>query len=184
MRRARNRRSKSPPLIFLVLLVLGLLLVGYVDQKLREIHAADGSIVVVRDGDSLAIDKTELRIYGIDAPELRQTCSDAQGQSWRCGEAAKSALRKLVSQGELRCSPRARDRYGREVATCRAKGVDDIGAAMIRAGHAVRFGNTPEGDYLAAEAAARREKRGIWQGAFTTPSDWRLDHPRPNNRLD
>lgn len=184
MRRARNRRSKSPPLVFLVLLVLGLLLIGYIDQTLREIHAADGSVVVVRDGDSLAIGGTELRLYGIDAPELRQTCSDAKGEPWRCGEAAKSALRQIVSRGDLRCLPRARDRFGREVATCRVNGIDDIGAAMLRDGLAVLFGTRADGDYLAAEAAARLAKRGIWQGAFTMPSDWRHQHPRPDDRQD
>ncbi|MCJ2082446.1 hypothetical protein [Methylobacterium sp. J-090] len=28
-------------------------------------------------------------------------------------------------------------------------------------------------DYVAAETAAKAAKRGIWAGAFTTPSDWR-----------
>ena len=178
MFRPPKRRRKAPPLIFLVLLVLGLLLIGYLDQQRREIHAANGSRVVVRDGDSLAIDATEFRIFGIDAPELRQTCMDASGKPWRCGEAARSALQKLVSQGGLRCSPQARDRFGRVVATCRVDGAGDIGAAMVRAGFAARFGQRETGDYLAAENDARRDKRGIWQGAFATPADWRREHPR------
>ncbi|MBN9026336.1 MAG: thermonuclease family protein [Rhizobiales bacterium] len=184
MRRARNRRSKSPPLVFLVLLVLGLLLIGYIDQTLREIHAADGSVVLVRDGDSLAIDRAELRLYGIDAPELRQTCADAKGEPWRCGEAAKSALNQIVSRGGLRCSPRARDRFGREVATCRVNGLDDVGAAMLRDGFAVVFGTAPDGDYQSAETAARVAKRGIWQGGFMPPSEWRHQHPRPDGGQD
>lgn len=178
MIRVPKRRRKAPPFVFLVLLVLGLVAIGYLDQQWREIRAADGSVVVVRDGDSLAIDSTEFRIFGIDAPELRQTCQGADGQPWRCGEAARSALRKLVSQGGLRCSPQARDRFGRVVATCRVDGTGDIGAAMVRDGFAARFGGGDASDYLAAESAARREKRGIWQGAFIAPADWRREHPR------
>ena len=176
MLRPPKRRRKAPHPIFLVLLISGLLLIGYLDQQRREIHAADGSKVVVRDGDSLAIDATEFRIYGIDAPELRQTCQDASGKPWRCGEAARTALQKLVSQGGLRCAPQAQDRFGRVVATCRVDGAGDIGAAMVRDGFAARFGGGD--DYLAAENDARRQKRGIWQGTFAAPADWRRDHPR------
>ncbi|WEK48971.1 MAG: thermonuclease family protein [Candidatus Kaistia colombiensis] len=161
-----------------MLLVVGLLLIGYVDQQMREIRAADGSIIAVRDGDSLAIDRTEFRIHGIDAPELRQTCLDSNGKPWRCGEAAKAALRKLVARGALRCAPQAHDRFHRVVATCRVDGDVDIGMAMLRDGYAVLFGGVTEGGYVAAEMAARRDKRGIWQGSFTSPSDWRQNHPR------
>lgn len=178
MIRTPRRRRKAPPLIFLLRLVLGLLLIGYLDQQRREIHAADGSSVVVRDGDSLAIDATEFRLFGIDAPELRQTCAAKDGKSWRCGEAARTALYNLVSRGGLICSPQARDRFGRVVATCRVEGVADIGASMVRDGMAVNFGGRSDGDYAAAEQAARRDKSGIWQGAFTPPANWRHEHPR------
>lgn len=193
MHAPRRRRGKSPPLIFLVLLVFGLLLIGYVDQQRQEIRAADGAVVLVRDGDSLAIDGTEFRIFGIDAPELGQSCEDGNGRPWRCGEAAKSALRNLVSAGDLRCQPQARDRFGRTVATCRVKGDPglgasglgerDLGEAMVRQGMAIDFADRGGSSYAAAESAARRERRGIWQGRFTPPAEWRRNHPRGNGRL-
>lgn len=164
-------------MVLLVGFVCGLLLIGYVDQQRREIRAADGSSVMVRDGDSLAFNDTEFRIFGIDAPELRQTCQDSNGKAWRCGEAAKSALRRLVMQGELRCLPQARDRFGRQVATCQVKGVEDLGEAMVRQGLAVAL-EARTSAYAAAEALARREKRGLWQGTFSPPADWRNQHPR------
>jgi endonuclease YncB( thermonuclease family) len=178
MIRPRSRRRKAPPLIFLVLLVAGLLFIGYLDQQLREIRASDGSRIIVRDGDSLAIDGKDFRLSGIDAPELHQSCQDAGGAPWRCGEEARKALRALVARGELACSPSARDRFGRVVATCRVKGVSDIGEAMVRDGLAVHFGGRGEGDYMAAENAARRDRRGLWQGDFLPPADWRREHPR------
>lgn len=36
------------------------------------------------DGDSLSVGQHEIRLFGIDAPELKQTCMRA-GQSWACG---------------------------------------------------------------------------------------------------
>src|SRR5262245_38909442 len=50
-------------------------------------HAPDstrlmGSVQVV-DGDSLKAGDEQIRLIGIDAPELRQTCRDAQGRGWQ-----------------------------------------------------------------------------------------------------
>jgi endonuclease YncB( thermonuclease family) len=178
MIRPRSRRRKPSSLIFLILLVGGLLLIGYLDQQLREVRTSEGSRVVVRDGDSLAIDGVDFRLAGIDAPELRQECEGADGAKWRCGEAARRALQALVAQGELRCSPHTHDRYGRVVATCRINEVGDLGAAMVRDGLAVNYGGRGAGDYATEEDAARRDKTGIWRGRFEQPSAWRAAHPR------
>jgi endonuclease YncB( thermonuclease family) len=178
MIRPRSRRRKPSSLVFLLLLIGGLLLIGYLDQSLREIRTSDGSRVVVRDGDSLAIDGVDFRLAGIDAPELRQDCEDATGAKWRCGEAARLALRSLVAQGDLVCSPLSQDRYGRVVATCRIRDVGDLGAAMVRDGLAINYGGRGPGDYRSEEDAARRAKRGIWRGAFVPPATWRAAHPR------
>ncbi|ODT15105.1 MAG: hypothetical protein ABS35_32570 [Kaistia sp. SCN 65-12] len=175
---SRSRRRKPSSLLFLLLLIAGLLLIGYLDQTLREIRTSDGSRVVVRDGDSLAIDGVDFRLSGIDAPELRQDCEDAGGSRWRCGEAARQALRALVARGDLICSPRTHDRYGRVVAACRIQDIGDLGAAMVRDGLAINFGGHGPGDYAAEEASARQAKRGIWRGSFQPPSEWRQAHPR------
>jgi endonuclease YncB( thermonuclease family) len=178
MIRPRRRRRKPSSLLFLLLLIAGLLLIGYLDQQLREIRTSEGSSVVVRDGDSLAIDGVDFRLSGIDAPELRQECEDAAGAKWRCGETARLALRSLVAQGELSCSPHTHDRFGRVVATCRIKDVGDLGAAMVLDGLAINYGGRGEGEYATQEDAARRDKRGIWRGRFVQPSEWRQAHPR------
>ena len=39
------------------------------------------------DGDSLSVGGTSVRLFGIDAPESRQTC-DRDGTDWGCGEEA------------------------------------------------------------------------------------------------
>jgi endonuclease YncB( thermonuclease family) len=90
--------------------------------------------VHVIDGDSLRTGGEEIRLVGIDAPELRQTCRDGQGREWSCGRSAKARLAELVAQGDVACSPRGRDRYGRTLAVCSARNIPDIGEVMVREG--------------------------------------------------
>ena len=40
----------------------------------------------VIDGDTIEIHGTRIRLYGIDAPESRQTCRDGLGREYRCGQ--------------------------------------------------------------------------------------------------
>jgi len=142
-------------------------------------HEADasrplgGAQVTVVDGDSLRADGKNIRLIGIDAPELRQTCRDARGRDWACGRAAKARLVALVSSGDVACTARGRDRYGRTLAVCSGRGFADLGDTLVREGHAVDFGG-----YFSAEQEARQARRGLWDGSFERPQDWRRSHPR------
>ena len=49
------------------------------------------SQVRVIDADTVDVDGTRYRLFGIDAPEARQTCR-AWGRTWDCGAAATEAL--------------------------------------------------------------------------------------------
>lgn len=138
-----------------------------------------GAKIVSVDGDSLrAGDGAEYRIFGIDAPELHQTCSEANGKSWLCGRAAKARLTTLINHGNVSCEARGTDRFGRTVAVCRAEGVGDLGEAMVRDGYAIDLGGAAGNPYRDAEAEAQTAKRGIWRGTFELPSDWRQAHKR------
>lgn len=121
----------------------------------------------VADGDSVAIAGTRLRLVGIDAPELAQTCRDGEGAVFDCGEVAKRRLVALIDGRPLDCAWDRRDKYGRGLATCRAGGLD-LGAAMVREGWAVAYGG-----HEAEEAEARRARRGLWAGGFERPEDFR-----------
>jgi endonuclease YncB( thermonuclease family) len=132
-----------------------------------------GSARVI-DGDSIVVAGIEIRIYGIDAPEYRQTCVRS-GRPWRCGLTATDAMRTLVAGREIRCRPREQDRYGRTVAICYAGGLD-LGAAMVKGGHAVSYGA-----YQADERDARDARRGIWSSSFEMPAAWRAHHRRSHH---
>jgi endonuclease YncB( thermonuclease family) len=125
----------------------------------------------VIDGDTLEIHGKRIRLHGIDAPESRQSCEDATGRSYACGRAAAFALADWIGRAIVTCKPRDRDRYGRILATCTVRG-EDMGAWLVRSGHALAFRRYSL-DYVPAEDAARAAEAGIWQGRFTPPWEWR-----------
>ena len=123
------------------------------------------------DGDSLRMAGFEMRLRGIDAPELVQTCEVGKREV-ACGREARSALRKFLTSGLVTCIGEERDRYGRLLVQCRVRGVD-INAAMVRDGQAVAFGA-----YEREESEAKTAYRGLWAGNFERPREWRIRHPR------
>lgn len=127
-----------------------------------------GNAVAV-DGDSLVMEGRRIRLRGLDAPELSQTCQRG-AQVYRCGIEARSAIRALIAGETVTCAIRGRDRFFRDLASCDVRG-QDIGANLVKRGLAVSFG-----DYEDEEREARDARRGIWAGTFETPQAWRRQH--------
>jgi endonuclease YncB( thermonuclease family) len=127
----------------------------------------------VIDGDTIEIAGKRIRLFGIDAPESRQTCG-SEGKVSRCGQEATSALSNRLGAEIVVCDDRGRDRYGRIVAVCRLGGSagPDINAWMVREGWAIAYRRYSR-DYVAAEGEAEAAKRGLWSGTFEEPWEWR-----------
>ena len=123
----------------------------------------------ITDGDSLRVNGVEIRLKGVDAPEMRQTCERA-GRPYRCGEEARRVLSERIGDGSLTCRIEGRDRYRRALARCRVDGAD-LGAWLVEQGWAVGYR-----DYEREEARARRRRAGLWVGEFQRPIDWRREH--------
>jgi len=177
----KSSRQLAQALGKLVALVLVVIAVLLVERYCRvEIPPfGPGAKIVSVDGDSLtAANGADYRLFGIDAPELQQSCNEANGKPWLCGRAAKAKLTTLIKGGNVACEARATDRFGRTVAVCSAGGVPDLGEAMVRDGYAIDLGGAAGNPYAAAEAEAQATKRGIWRGTFQRPSDWRQANPR------
>ncbi|TFH24295.1 MAG: thermonuclease family protein [Myxococcales bacterium] len=153
------------------LLVLGLL--GACSSGASQ--SGEGSVIegtaVVVDGDGVEIDGRKIRLFGIDAPETGQYCERDDGVRWRCGQYSTVELDRLAGGRRLSCEVKDVDPYDRPVAVCRA-GDRDIAAEQVRGGWAVAYRRYSE-RYIELEDEARRARRGVWQGSFEKPWDWR-----------
>lgn len=123
-----------------------------------------------KDGDSLTLNGLEVRLYGIDAPELDQTCSSNAGE-YACGREAREALRDLLKNRSITCKSLETDRYGRAVSICRGAGLE-INNEMVRQGWAVAYFSRSTA-YARAQKEARAARRGIWRGKFAMPESYR-----------
>jgi hypothetical protein len=63
------------------------------------------------------------------------------------------------------------DAYGRMLGGCTLRG-EDLNAWLVREGWALAYIRYSTA-YTSAEENARLQKRGLWQGAFIAPWDWR-----------
>ena len=149
-------------------LVASLTLVALVFSAL--VHAQLAGPVTVTDGDTLKVSGQRIRLFGIDAPESKQTCV-AGGQRWHCGTSATRTLAKRLAGRPVACSERNRDRYGRVVAVCRA-GDEDINAWIVSQRFALAYRKYSTA-YVEQERAAKAARRGLWRGDFVAPWDWR-----------
>src|SRR5882757_11419813 len=72
----------------------------------------------IREGDSIQIGNTRIRLGGIDAPSVDQLCLNNNGERWTCGVAARDELIKHAGNKNWTCHVRTTDRRGRTVARC------------------------------------------------------------------
>jgi endonuclease YncB( thermonuclease family) len=155
------------------MLIALLAMVLFAMRQAGWLDPVSGTFIAI-DGDSLRKGKTEFRLHAIDAPELNQTCLTSSGRTYPCGREARQALKLLTTNRSLECQVFETDRYGRGIATCVSDKLE-INAEMVRLGWAIAYRRHGLG-YVGAEAEARKARRGIWQGAFEDPEDWRASH--------
>ena len=127
--------------------------------------AVSGQAYVI-DGDTVDIAGTRIRLIGIDAPEMGQTC-ERGGRSWACGAWAKGQLHARLAGQKVVCTGRDHDRYGRLLATCQTK-AGDVGRGLVRDGVAFAYRQYSTA-YLPEEQTAARLRVGIWAGTATRP---------------
>jgi len=132
--------------------------------------AVSGTAHVV-DGDTLVIDDVRIRLEGIDAPELGQSCGRALVGTWGCGVEAKAHLQRLIGPAPVTCAGRGTDVYGRLLGHCSVPGTD-LNAAMVRDGYAWAFVKYSS-IFVDVEADARRRRVGVWQGDADPPWTYR-----------
>lgn len=135
-----------------------------------------GEVVRVKDGDSIIVyrpdtkRRSEIRLAGIDAPEL--------AQPW--GIQSRSALRRMIDGKMVEVEVTDRDRYGRLVGKV-WRGRVYVNAAMTTAGHAWAYRRYMDDPAIrAGQMQARAARRGLWSlppEQQLPPADWRATHP-------
>ena len=140
--------------------------------------SADPSGVVrVIDADTWDVGDTRVRLFGIDAPELDQTCT-LDGRAWECGVWAADETRRWYEGRTATCRAVTIDRYGRTVARCSVDG-QDVGRQMVRAGWALAYRDYSM-DYDLDEKTAAVQRRGLHRGEAQEPAQFRASRqPAP-----
>jgi len=100
------------------------------------------------DGDTLVIRKTQIRIFGVDAPEIDHPY----------GKKAKWALHALCKGQKIRAEIVAEDKHGRMVARCFLPDGRNLSAEMVKQGMAIDWPKFSGGKYSSLETADARKK--------------------------
>ena len=137
---------------------------------LSTILIASEKKIQVIDGDTIHIGKLKYRLFGIDAPEIKQIC-EKDNTKIQCGVIAKSVLKNKISDKIPECIVKDKDRYQRLVAECFI-GKESLSRFMVREGYAVSYSQYSK-DFIEDEKYAKENKLGIWSMNFQIPSEYR-----------
>ena len=118
------------------------------------------------DGDTIHVGKNKIRLHGIDAPEIEQTCK-IEDKIWNCGIESSANLKKLIGKKNIKCKVNDIDRYKRYVAECYVDNIN-INQYMVRQGWAIAY-RYYSILYIEDEEMAKKHKLGIWQSTFIEP---------------
>jgi endonuclease YncB( thermonuclease family) len=135
----------------------------------------------ITDGDTIRLGPVRVRLEGIDAPEAGQQCTSADGTPWSCGAAATKYAAELAGGATVECTIIGLDKYHRLLGSCSVldamgrREEPSINTRMVTAGLAVAYRQLSQA-YVGAEDEARAAKRGLWQGEFEMPWDYRARH--------
>ncbi|WP_338011915.1 thermonuclease family protein [Mesorhizobium sp. ORS 3428] len=144
----------------------------------------------VVDGDTIEVHGQRIRFNGIDAPESRQLCKDANRLDYPCGSRSTEALDTFFAESRpVQCNFVAWDRYHRFVRDCRRADGASVASWMVEHGQALDWPRYSHGAYAEQQLQAKTARNWLWTGEFEAPWDWRAGHsddPKPptNRKLD
>jgi endonuclease YncB( thermonuclease family) len=119
----------------------------------------------------IIVNGTRVMLYGLESMHPPQICY-IDGQPWECWAAAVRQLQTFLGEAPVECTPvGSPDFMGRVLALCEQNGVS-LNERYVRSGFALAI-ETEMPEYAAAEAAAREEGIGLWQGQFVEPREFR-----------
>lgn len=116
-------------------------------EVVRPYSTIEGPAYVI-DGDSIVIKKTQVRLFGVDAPEMNHPY----------GKKAKWALLALCKGQTVRAEIIERDAHDRTVAKCYLPDGRDLSAEMVKQGLAIDWPKFSGGKYRDLEVPDARKK--------------------------
>lgn len=125
-------------------------------DPLRQVEEQLGQQIIrgrcwVVDGDTIVIDRVNIRLAGVDAPELDHPY----------GQQAKRALMALCRGQVVTAVTDGSASYERTVATCTLEDGRDLAAEMVKSGLALDWNKHSGGRYRRLEAEGLRKK--LWR---------------------
>jgi micrococcal nuclease len=130
-----------------------------------------GKVMSVYDGDTITVStvdnqKVKIRLYGIDAPELKK-------QPY--GAASRNYLQRLILNKTVEITDLGKDLYGRTIGKIYLKN-EYVNLKMVQSGYAWHFKSFARNDIDLAEAqgAAKSHEVGLWKNEMSVaPWEWR-----------
>ncbi len=135
-------------------------------------------IAQTKDGDTIVINGTNLRLDGVDVPEKKQSCILNGKDDFYPGSEARAWLESYVVGRNISCSYTNTGAFGRPIATCFVDG-KNLNELLIRYGYAdidPRY-NLRYSEFL---EQAKLEKIGMWRGECEKPWVWRKQEKARN----
>lgn len=149
-----------------------------------EADVLSGQATIV-DGDTVTVGQTTVHLFGIDAPEMDQFCTDKNGKQFNCGHAAMRRLFLYIGADPLKCVIRSKNTDGSLAATCQVKSYFrrtengatrgeqfDVALEMVLTGHAMADPDQAAA-YREAQDRAVSKRLGFWSGEIEEPWEWR-----------
>ena len=164
--------------IILIIICSIFFIFTYKDVKSEEIKEISGNAQII-DGDTIKINSKKIRLHGIDAPEFKQMCKKPYlkiiffrfTKDYPCGKISTQKLQKKINNKVITCKILDIDRYKRLIGECYKKNLN-LNSWLVSNGYAVAYRKYSK-KYISNEINAKNEKKGLWQGKFEMPWDFR-----------
>ncbi|MBK1971127.1 thermonuclease family protein [Campylobacter sp. 2018MI35] len=160
------RKILSDPKKFFSFLILIFILI-FIESFIAQTKSFDAKVIKVIDGDTIEVlnlkgDKNKIRLFGIDAPELKQ----------KFGIEAKNYLRSIIQDKKVKIIYKDKDIYDRILAIVEFDNLD-INQIMVSKGFAWSYSFYSD-IYTKDQKFAQKNHLGLWEDKNPIePYKWR-----------
>ena len=138
------------------------------------LFAFSAKVIKTSDGDTITVlqgkQQIKVRLFGIDAPELKQPY----------GKKSKQFLANLIAGKVVEVDENGKDRYKRTIGTIYLSNTD-INAQMVESGYAWAYCKFSK-EYTAQESKAKSQRLGLWRDQEPIPPwEWRRENLRTSH---